>query len=213
MKILIIVLSVGVLALTIGAAPYYPQNQNASPYYSMDSDSTNYSASQDDRELLNRVKQAINDRSGKFNNVQVRIEKKVVTITGSVANDQDRRDLKNKIQNVQGVQKVDDQLKTDSTSSYNNRPSQSRFISLADDESKPYNAKDDGDVANKIREELKPGMFSKGYTQVQVAVRNGVVTLAGTVDTENDRQAVVDRVKKVKGIQSINDQLTVARSK
>ena len=61
----------------------------------------------------------------------------------------------------------------------------------------------------KIRDKLSGGFFSKGYETVILRTSNGIVVISGTVDTQDDVQAVHDHVKKVEGVRSVNNQVTV----
>lgn len=159
-----------------------------------------------DNELLDRVQAAVRDNDGKWRDVQVHVIRNTVIITGSVLSEQDRKDLKSKIEKIRGVQKVDDQLKLKMQSSLRTRGSADRYISMNNDESV---MSEDHDLKMKVEEELKPGMFSEGYRYVQVSVNKGVVTLSGTVQSKMDRQEVLDRVNKVNGVRSVKDQMTV----
>lgn len=69
----------------------------------------------------------------------------------------------------------------------------------------------DEDIASNIKEALKSSLFSKGYPDVTYTVYNGVVTLNGTVDSNENRKKLEEKVKYVDGVKSVNDQTTVKK--
>jgi len=67
----------------------------------------------------------------------------------------------------------------------------------------------DQDLANKIRDKIGSGWFSKGFDQVRVQVNNGNVTLQGSVKTWDDKEKVEKEVRNMDGVRSLNSQLNV----
>ena len=74
----------------------------------------------------------------------------------------------------------------------------------------------DEELAKKIKVALTTGsMGTTGViaadqlTKIQVQVRNGVVTLSGPVSTEDEKQDLQKRVEGMKGVQSVQNNLTV----
>jgi hyperosmotically inducible periplasmic protein len=64
---------------------------------------------------------------------------------------------------------------------------------------------------NNLRAEIMNNALNKKqFKNVQVAVRNGTVTLSGTVDLAEAKRQALDRVRHVKGIEAINNQIQVA---
>ncbi len=67
----------------------------------------------------------------------------------------------------------------------------------------------DQDIIKKVQDTVAPGMFSRGYPNVSFDVSNAVVTLKGSVDSQDDKVKIEDSVKKIKGVRQVNNQLTV----
>lgn len=67
----------------------------------------------------------------------------------------------------------------------------------------------DQDLTKKIRDKIGSGWFSRGYEDVQVAVNNGNVTLAGTVRTIDDKQKVEKEVRKIDGVKNVDNRISV----
>ena len=67
----------------------------------------------------------------------------------------------------------------------------------------------DRTIEKSISDTVTGGWFSKGYTKISYQVNNGRVTLMGSVDTEEDKTKVVDSIRKVPGVVSVDDQLKV----
>ena len=94
-------------------------------------------------------------------------------------------------------------------------PSQGYYIKQENSQSanaKDQNAGPDSLVQHKIEEGLKSNYLRKNYENVIVRVYSGNVTLSGSVETEQDRQEVESRVRAIKGVKNINDQIRVAPS-
>lgn len=72
---------------------------------------------------------------------------------------------------------------------------------------------DDYRLMTEIKAALKGGFYNKEYGNVIVAVRNGNVTLRGSVDTENEKAVVLDSLRSIAGIKNINNEITVLYSK
>lgn len=67
----------------------------------------------------------------------------------------------------------------------------------------------DQEVSKKIRDTIGSGWFSKGYQDVTFDVRNGIVSLRGSVDTLEDKNKVEDSVRKIDGVKQVNSQISV----
>jgi hyperosmotically inducible protein len=59
--------------------------------------------------------------------------------------------------------------------------------------------------------EIKARLAAAGYGDVAVSVERGVVTLKGEAPNEKDRIAVEAIVEKIKGVEKVDNQLTVKR--
>lgn len=67
----------------------------------------------------------------------------------------------------------------------------------------------DKDLTKKIHEEIKAGWFSEGFEQVKVRVDEGRVTLFGSVKKAHDKNYLEERVKEIKGVKGVYNQLEV----
>lgn len=76
-------------------------------------------------------------------------------------------------------------------------------------ETKSDNVVSDQELAKKIRDKISSGWFSKGYDKVTVDVRDGVVTLSGSVKTESDKEKIEKEVRNLDGVKTFNSQLKV----
>jgi osmotically-inducible protein OsmY len=66
------------------------------------------------------------------------------------------------------------------------------------------------EIAKEVHDLLESGVFSSGYPNVTFSVDNGNVTLKGTVDTLDDKNKIEDKVRKIKGVRQIKNQITLA---
>ncbi len=82
----------------------------------------------------------------------------------------------------------------------------SRFLAAADER---Y-ASGDQKLAKDIHDKLSSGIFSKGYEQVAVDVRDGAVTLTGTVPTQADKDKVEKEVRNISGVRSLTSKIAIA---
>lgn len=69
----------------------------------------------------------------------------------------------------------------------------------------------DTKISKEIQDNLKSGWFSRGYEDVTAEVVNGTVTLRGTVDTQDEKQKIEDKVRKVNGVVNVINQINVGR--
>lgn len=70
----------------------------------------------------------------------------------------------------------------------------------------------DQEISKKIHDEIAGGWLSKGYEKVTFEVNNGNVMLRGSVDTQDDKNKIEEKVKKIDGVKQINNQIIVAKS-
>ncbi len=81
---------------------------------------------------------------------------------------------------------------------------------VADETTKPLS---DDDLRDKIKDKLATGWFGKTFSDVDVDVIDGVVTISGTVETDQDKQDVEKKVKEFPEVSKVNNQLQVAPAK
>ena len=68
-----------------------------------------------------------------------------------------------------------------------------------------YVTDSDRELAGHIRRAIAPDNTAQAFSQVQVQVRDGVVTLRGSVDTEIERASVRERAAAVAGPRAVYD--------
>lgn len=167
----------------------------------------------DDRRIYNDIKNALQSDHGRFDNVQFSVDNGRVTLRGNVRSEEDRRDLQYKVRNIKGVINIIDQVFVGS-----NPPEQKRTPDGQPASYNPYSnrysnsSKDNNDQqpqsANdyNIQKQVKSSIPNQN---VNVSVRNGVVTLSGHVNSQQEKDSIENTTKSVKGVQSVKNQLSV----
>jgi hyperosmotically inducible protein len=127
------------------------------------------------------------DADLKNNKIDVAVDNGVVTLTGKVDN-ADERAKADTLAKVDGVVRVDDQLEVGSTG---------MKATLADTA-----------ITTKLKTEfLTDDVVRKG--DIAVTTNNGIVTLSGTVKSEEARKRAVDLARGQDGVMRVDDKLTV----
>ncbi len=67
----------------------------------------------------------------------------------------------------------------------------------------------DQELSSKIHDKIGSGYFSKGYDQVTVQVKDGVVTLQGQVQNIDDKNKLDKEVRNMNGVKELNSEVTV----
>lgn len=68
----------------------------------------------------------------------------------------------------------------------------------------------DAELTTKVQDALKGGIFSKGFPHINIRVVNGVVSLSGTVEKEDDRESIRSKIRAIRGVRSIDDRIIVS---
>lgn len=71
-------------------------------------------------------------------------------------------------------------------------------------------SKEDDRIEDLVRVRLAGNRDTGGAGQIKVAVKAGVVTLSGNVDSERVKSAAEKQAKKVKGVKGVTNQLAIA---
>lgn len=186
----------------------YVQNKNGKTMYfaNVDTDASGHAPIPGSDTLLQqKIDDALKNNYLKKNYKQVnaRVYNGSVTLTGSVETEQDRQDVEKRVHEVSGVRNVNDQLKVTSTSDigYNDNDA----TTSTDEQTST-----DMDLQKQAEDTLKNNYIKKNYDMVVVTVSRGVVTITGPVDSDKDRQEILTRLGKIKGIANINDRLQVS---
>jgi osmotically-inducible protein OsmY len=75
----------------------------------------------------------------------------------------------------------------------------------------PVKHSEDDRIYDEVRRKLANDLDVKG-AGIEVAVKNGVVTLSGKVHTEKGKEKAEKLTKKTKGVNGVQNQLVVAES-
>lgn len=181
----------------------YPNK--SSSWWNFGSKSNQPSDKDNDHVLLERIQEVVEgDRdANNFQAVEINVDKNIVILRGSVDNEQIRKNLRNKIQQVKGVNQVNDQMTVNS-----NRGNELAFGNTTSHSTANVS---DGTIKSNIENKLRPGFFSKGFEQVEVIVNNGEVIVKGVVDSQDDIKTLTDRIQAVDGVQSVDNQAIVRK--
>lgn len=135
-----------------------------------------------------------------YDQVKAKVENGVVTLTGTVSKLSDKDKIEKEIRNIDGVKKVESHLVVQDKSSdksYDHKKfAQDTFASPSDEQ-----------LNKKIRENVSEGWFADSYKDVALHTSNGVVTLVGKVKDSDAQSKLVDKIKKVEGVKSVNSNL------
>jgi|SwirhirootsSR3_FD_contig_51_6429667_length_696_multi_12_in_0_out_0_2 osmotically-inducible protein OsmY len=133
--------------------------------------------------------------------VHVKVEKGVVTLTGDVATAAQKAEAE-KLAHVQGVAKVDNQIKVD--------PDEDKTVAdrIKSGMSKTGEAINDTWITTKVHWFFMGEDLLKG-SDINVDTKDHVVTLKGTVKTSAGRARAVALAKDTDGVTKVVDQLTI----
>ena len=124
-----------------------------------------------------------------------------------------RNDEYNRNQTYAQYQRQDSQSNYDNTQKYNDdkgyyNPNKDYNQNNQYNDNRDNLNVSDNELNKEIKDLLAPGMFTKGYPDVRVEVRNGTVMLTGTVENLDDRAKLEDNIRNVKGVKQVNNQVT-----
>lgn len=68
----------------------------------------------------------------------------------------------------------------------------------------------DNEITQEVNGLLEDGWFTSGYKQVTATVSNGIVTLQGSVPSQDDKIQLEQDVKSIDGVRSLKSQLQVS---
>lgn len=169
------------------------------------------------RELRRNVRERIINNLPEGLDITINISRGQVTISGTVDNEQDRQEIKERLRTLlEGAKSVQDKLKVANKDNNDNKQTSNRQRARSDiawgesdASSTSASPEVDGQLMLKIQEALKGGILSKGYDRVTFDVANGDVKLKGAVDSDDDRQAILKKLADIKGIKKIDNQIKV----
>ncbi len=145
-----------------------------------------FASSADDRKIEEAAKASYNYRTVLEDNVKVKANDGVVTLTGTVQDKDDRALAADTVENLPGVTSVKNEIVVKST----------------------HTEKSDSWIAWKIRSRLLvKGNVSAASTTV--AVKDGVVTLGGPADNIAQKELTEVYAKEIDGVKSIKNDIVV----
>ncbi|HYG35516.1 MAG TPA: BON domain-containing protein [Clostridia bacterium] len=194
-------------------------------------------ATEADRALAGRVRQALNTSTLAHlsPNVNVYTQKGVVTLSGTVPTDQDRRILESMVRGTSGVSSINSQLEVQTATVYGSGSGAIAPTGRNDQPARAYEGQapvpaaapsattgdifnlhvqglneTDRSLAQRILEGLQtdPALASLLPT-VNINVANGRVVLHGAVNNEQQRQTISSVVRRAAGNNVVEDQLEV----
>lgn len=71
----------------------------------------------------------------------------------------------------------------------------------------------DQEITRKVNEILKTGWFSQGTHRVTMQVKEGVVTLSGSIKTEEDKNRLEQEILNTMGVVNVENRLRVIDKK
>lgn len=145
-----------------------------------------FASSATDRKIEDATKASYNFRTVLADQVKVKADDGVVTLTGTVQDKDDKALAEDTVENLPGVLSIKNEIKVEST----------------------HAEKSDGWMALKIRSRL----LSKGNvsaTHTKVAVTGGNVVLTGTAKNAAQKELTAAYAKDVDGVKSVQNDLVV----
>jgi osmotically-inducible protein OsmY len=172
---------------------------------------------QSDRALVSRVRQAFKEQppvAAYAPNIGIEANSGIVTLTGTVATEHDRQLLANIVENTSGVQKVVDRMEYPVTANGRSEPRASadsgEFFNL----SVRGNNESDRELAQRILSGVRTDTaLAATLPVVNIQIADGRVTLHGTVQSEEQRSAVIAAIRRAAGTESVYDDLRMLSAK
>lgn len=135
-----------------------------------------------------------------------------VTLSGETPTQEEKSAAEEIARNVEGVRSVSNQIVVNPAAAGTGIPSGKEMKQQAE-----RAVSDVGQGVKKEAEnaillgEVKARLAAAGYGSIGVGVDHGVVTLKGEMSNEKDRIAAEAIAEKVKGVQKVNNQLTIKK--
>lgn len=148
------------------------------------------------------------DTEVKGRDIDVDTHEGVVTLTGAVASEAERRQAVALARNTDGVTDVNDQLQVQPQLAESDEPAARVPMAPAIPPVTPV--VDDTWITTKIQSKYFLDQEVKGH-QINVDTREGVVTLTGSVETEQQKQQAERIAKETDGVSRVVNNLVVGR--
>lgn len=127
----------------------------------------------------------------KYKDVHIKVDKRVVTLSGEVHSDAQRHAAIEETRSIPGVHSVQDQIQITSTASQ----SAGEYL-------------DDATITASVKSKI---LAEKGLSTLKISVDtdNGVVTLTGSADSKSHVDLAGQVAQSVKGVKRVNNKLLV----
>ena len=129
---------------------------------------------------------------GVFDNLEYKVDGSTVTLVGQVTRPTLKSDAESAVKNIEGVEKVDNQIEVLPLSPNDDRIRRAIYIALA-------------------RNPQLDRYFMQAVAPIRIIVKNGNVTLEGVVDRKGDSDMANITAKGVSGAFSVIDHLRVEK--
>jgi osmotically-inducible protein OsmY len=146
--------------------------------------------------------------------ITVRTNDGVVTLTGTVENEETRRKAVNVAQAVEGVTRVDDRLRVDAQAA--DRARDDRTRTTTGQQAQEQRREEDHEInAGWVTTQINARYFANRevspWSVDVTTTSDGVVTLSGTVGSEEARQEAVRIARETDGVRRVDDRLRIER--
>lgn len=150
------------------------------------------------------------DEDVKSRNIDVRTVNGIVTLTGVVANEQERQQALQIARTVDGVKQVVDRLRVGGIQEGGAEPGAGRQPGGQRPGAAELEQLTESDAALLTQVKTKLALDAEvSALNIDVDVDEGVVTLSGTVDSEASRQRAIALAREVEGVRDVRDNLRV----
>lgn len=163
-----------------------------------------------DQEIRRRIHETLSSGwfSKGFQDVSFDVNNGNVNLKGSVDSLENKNKIEENVKKIDGVRQVNNQITIvkEIPGTYSEAQLKSSEKKYPQDFA---SNSQDRQLNAKIRDQLSNGWFSKDYETLAIKTTNGVVIISGTVDKSEDIQKIIDQIKDIDGVTSVNNQLTV----
>ena len=129
---------------------------------------------------------------GVFDNLEYKVDGRTVTLAGQVTRPTLKSDAENVVKNIEGVEKVDNQIEVLPLSPNDDRIRRAAYMAL-------------------VRNQQLDRYFMQVVAPIRIIVKNGNITLEGVVANKGDSDAANITVKGVPGAFGVTNHLRVEK--
>lgn len=183
-----------------------------------------------DQEINDKIRDAIGSGwfSKGYENVSFNVRNGNVSLRGSVATLDDRKNVEDAVRKIEGVRSVDNQIVINKVEANKDSSSNTNRGAYSDTNKNGYSEEQlldsekkypqdkaatifDRQLNAKIRDKVSNGWFSQGYKTIALRTNNGVVLITGSLDNRDDLQKLIDKIREIEGIRSVDNQIVIIK--